>query len=281
MGATAIDRVGVRVAGPNVVLTVNRGTVQPGSFAMLAANGQTITSESLPIGAGILAPDPSGSQWAWSVDDTPASAPSGTSHHGHIVVAGQNAPQRVVSSWVAPPGFVDILTDWTDMGIILERPDQGGCGIGYHNDDATFLVDPATGAISQLFANGQHYGDARRGVVAGFASSRSAILINGTIYDEPGTVANKLFVSADGSEVGVERYHVSSCGDESNISTELIDVGTHASQDITGCGISGWFDQSNFVCHGLGDTKQKVESLQGQTVASLGDGEFEGVLPGS
>lgn len=285
LGATTTDDVVVRVAGPHVVLEVSHGVSQPGRLAVLDRDGHTMSTVSVEDAVGSaegVAPDPSGTRWAWSVDDTPASAPSGTSHHGHIVVGGLTGTKRTMASWVAPPGYIDIVSDWTDMGIILERPDQGGCGVGYHNDNASFLVDATTGAISQLFANGQHYGDARRGVVGGFASNPSTILVDGTAYDEPATVASKLFVSPDGLEVGVERYRIESCSAQpTSISTELIAVGSQTRQDIAGCGISGWLDPTHFVCHGVADMKQHIESLQGQPGANLGDGEFEGIVLGS
>lgn len=284
LSAGAQDTIVARVAGPDVILSVI--AANPTCVGRLVVLDGTGTS----IGGGSFAPvqcqddvfgGPTGSEWAYSVDDSPSGT---TRHHGRIVVAGIGIAPHTVYSWVAPVGFLEFVGAWTDMGIVMKRVGSGGCGLGFHDDYATFLIDPVDGALSDLFSGNQHYGDVRHHVAAGFASSASAVLVDGVTFDEPGTVANAVYVSPDGARVGVQRFVLGGCvGDNSQqqIRTELIDVVARAHMDVAGCGITGWFDAGRFVCTAFGDTTQHLESLSGQGRAILGNGEFLGALAGT
>lgn len=281
LSAGTQNTIAARVAGPDVFLSVI--ATNPACVGRLVVLDGTGTS----IGGGSFAPvqcqddvfgGPTGSEWAYSVDDSPTAT---TRHHGRIVVAGIGMAPHTVYSWVAPVGFLELVGGWTDMGIVMKRIGPGGCGLGFHDDNATFLIDPVNGALSDLFSGSQHYGDVRHHVAAGFASSASAVLVDGVTFDEPGTVANAVYVSPDGARVGVQRFVLGGCaGDNSQqtIRTELIDVAAGAHTDVAGCGITGWFDAGRFVCTAFGDTTQHLESLSGQGGPILGNGDFVGVL---
>lgn len=277
------DTITARVAGPNVLLSATPGSTSTGKVVVLDGTGTS-------VGGGSFTPNqfqddvfggPTGSEWAYSVDDSPSAS---TRHHGRIVVAGIGVPTHTVFSWVAPTGYNELVTGWTDMGIIMKRVGQGGCGVGFHDDNATFLIDPNTGTLTDLFSGSQHYGDVRHHVTAGFAKSSSAVLVNGTAFDEPGTVANAVYVSPDGARVGVQRFFLGGCGGgpaNQRLDTELIDVASGAHTDIAGCGITGWFDAERFVCAALGDQTQRLENITGQSGAVLGNGQYLGALTGA
>jgi hypothetical protein len=188
-----------------------------------------------------------------------------------------------VFPWVAPAGsFDETVAGWTDMGIVMERISLGGCGAGFHPDSASFLVDPQSRTLTNLFS-GDHYGDARRGVRAAFAAqSASIVVINGARFDEAHTVADRLFVSPDGTMVGVGRFSVAGCAGAPTASTELVNVSTGGHTDVRGCEISGWFDTGRFVCQPYTATTTlsppRIEDLAGNAGAVLGAGAYVGVL---
>jgi hypothetical protein len=280
-GAT-IDNVGVRTAGQRVFLThVAQSSV--GQLVVLDRTGATVgTASFVPnvFKADDLFGNPTGTQWAFSVDDTP-DRPASQSHRGRIVVAGLGVPEHTVFSWVAPPdAYTEVVAGWTDMGIVMERTGFGGCGIGYHPDQASFLVDPGAGTITSLFKNGDHYADASHGVRVALAfTPASAVLINGATYDEAESIAQSADVSPDGVRVGIQRYSMGGCaGTTPTLSTEIVDVSAGSHIDVPGCGIDGWFDSAHFVCNAWGNPNLKIEGVDGSIGAVLEAGEYGGTL---
>jgi hypothetical protein len=284
LSAPAQTQVTARVAGPTVTLA----TVTPGSgggrVVVIDGTGTSIGTGSFTRGFDAPFGSPTGREWAWSVDDTPSSASPSTRHHGRILVAGIATGEHSIYGWVAPSGFRETVADWTDAGIVMERSAIGGCGVGYHNDNASFLLDPVRGTLKDLFSGGDHYGDVRHDVTAGFARSSSTVLVNGGTFDERGTVANAVYVSPDGARVAVQRYVFGGCtahAPTQGVETELIEVSSGAHTDVAGCGITGWFDAARFVCAALGDGTQRLETLTGTPGAILGKGMFLGALTGA
>ena len=279
------DHVFARTAGPNVIISrVPIRSTNGANVVLLDRTGQVVGRGSLsPFddatqATGVVG-SPAGNQWAWSVDDTPSSAPVTQHDYGRILVAGIGVPQHTLFSWVASTGSSrESVAAWTDMGIVMERVGPGGCGIGFHGDEASFLIDPTTGTLTNLFTGGEHYGDARHNVRVAFASRSSAVLVNGITFD--GSIASDVFVSPDGSRVGVQRFSQGGCaGVSPTLITEMIDVNTGAHADIAGCGITGWLDTTRFVCHSYGDPTQRIASIDGQPGAVLVAGDFAGALP--
>jgi hypothetical protein len=281
LSATSQDRITARTAGPNVILSRVPSQGQGGgNLVVLDRTGKQ-------IGSGSFAPinfnddvfgSPTGREWAWSVADSLA---SGSQSHGRIMVAGIGVAAQSVFSWVAPSGsFYEAVAGWTDMGIVMERISNGGCGAGFHSDTASFLIDPVAGTLTNLLTNGGHFGDARFNVRVGFSNtSGSAVTVNGQAFDEPTTVADSVYVSPDGARVGVQRFSLNGCaGVTPTLNTEIIDVASGAHTDISGCGITGWFDATDFACRSFGDATEKLDGIDGHTVAVLGTGSFIGAL---
>ncbi len=284
LSAAPQTQVTARVTGPTVVLSTVPSGSAGGRIVVIDGTGTSIGTGSFTRSLDAPFASPTGTEWAWSVDDTPSSASPSTRHHGRILVAGLTTGEHSVYGWVAPVGFRETVSDWTDAGIVMERSSLGGCGVGYHNDNASFLIDPVKRTLTNLFSGGDHYGDVRHHVTAGFARSSSTVLVNGVTFDEHGTVANSVYVSPDGARVGVQRYFLGGCVGgpaTQRLGTELINVSDGAHTDIAGCGITGWFDAARFVCDALGDQTQHLESLTGQPGAVLGNGRFLGALTGA
>lgn len=285
LAASGHDTTSVRVAGPNVLLSVvTADTVPVGRVVLLDGTGTSLGGGSFtPSRDDTVVGAPTGVEWAYSVDESPLSA---SRHHGRIVVAGLGVAPHTVFSWVAPPGDTERVADWSDMGIVMERVSLGGCGAGFHPDSASFLVDPQSGALTDLFS-GNHYGDARHGVKAAYAArSQSAVIIDGASFDVAGTIADTVFVSPDGATVGIGRFSVGGCAGFTavTVTTELVNVSTGGHTDVRDCRISGWFDAGHFVCapyNTTGQPMQRLEALNGTAGATLGAGSYLGALSSS
>jgi hypothetical protein len=256
-----------RVAGSVAVLDRGGNVMGLGSF-----DSTVLCCE---VSAG-----PSGKQWAWSVDDS-VDAPDGAQHHGRIMVEGLGIAAHSVYAWVAPVGSTERVGAWTDMGIVMQRVSLGGCGLGFHPDTASFLVDPLAGTLSSLFT-GQAYLDASHRVrVALSASSQSVVVVDGVDHNQAGTIVEAAYVSPDGTLVGVARLTPVPCvgGDQSaRVSTQLITVATGRQAVLPGCEILGWFDATDFVCAAFNSTTDVLRDLEGNAGATLGKGLFVGVL---
>jgi hypothetical protein len=271
----------VSTAGPNVLIShLTTNAAPSGRLAVIGPTGAVVYRGSFS-GAGnndAVEGSPDGTEWAWSVDATPAAA---AAHHGSILVAGLTTPQRVVYSWVAPVGATELVGAWTDTGIVMERLSFGGCGAGFHPDTASFLVDPATGALTDLFTGGEAYADARHGVRVAFgARTRSQVLVNGVVFDETGTIVDGAYVSPDGASVGIARITPIGCGGVTSfrLSTEVVTVAGGAHHDLASCEIKGWFDATHFVGGNAGGSGIALYDLSGKPQASLGSGHFDGTI---
>jgi hypothetical protein len=276
------DGITARTAGPNVILSHIPAQSQGiGNLVVLDRSGRRIGAGSFTANRGDhVFGSPAGTEWAWSVTNGPTT----DSLRGQIMVAGIGVAAHTVFSWVAPPGASDeLVAGWTDMGIVMERIGLGGCGAGFHPDTASFLVDPVSGALTTLFTNGDHYGDARRDVRVAFAArSASRVIIDGATFDEAGSVANSVYVSPDGGSVGIQRFSLAGCGGTApTLHTEVVDVTRRSHSDVAGCGITGWFDATHFVCEAFNDATQKLEGIDGKAGPFLGRGSFAGVVAGA
>ncbi|MHB8718068.1 MAG: hypothetical protein ACYDAC_04135 [Candidatus Dormibacteria bacterium] len=249
----------------------------PFKVVVLDSSGTKVAEGEAGGGLGNFAVSPDATEWAWSVDLDAASPNSNARHHGIVEVAGINTPAHVVYTWLAPVGSSEQIGAWTDMGIVLERLGSGGCGAGFHSDTASFLIDPQTHVLTDLLSDGSHFIDARHGVVvAEPPSGRSVVTVDGTPFDEAGTIVAGAYVSPDGVLVGVARVTPVACagGNETaKLSTELITVSTGQTVDIAGGMIRGWFDARHFV---TGDGA--LVNTQGVFGPTLAPGSFRGVV---
>lgn len=273
----------IRSAGDNVFVFADHPIKgAPGSVVVLDRTGKVLGSGSFDVGVGAydVGADPTGTEWAWSVDDSPLASGQ---HHGRIMVAGLGIPKHVVFGWVAPVGGWETVGGWTDMGIVMKRLIAGGCGAGFYGDNASFLIDPTTGTLTDLFS-GAHYLDARHGARVALAlDSESDVIVNGTHHDERGTIVQAAYASPDGRLVGIARLTPVSCSGAQppKLGTELVTVATQAHVDLSGCLIAGWFDTTHYACRSLSSGVVTLNDLRGRTVATMGNASFVGVLQSS
>lgn len=279
---------GMRPAGPNFLVLRADSSNPMGHLLVIDRTGKVIGHGTFPSAVdNNLFGSPAGTEWAYSVDYSPVG--STQAHHGRVIVGGVGERDHTLYSWVTPTPTcgacpsTEVIGGWTDMGIVMERWTFSGCGIGFHPDTASFLIDPATGALSDLFSNGQAYGDARHGVRAAYAVFRSPsiVYVNGTAYDEANTVADGIFVSPDGQHVGIDRFIQGGCGGTPSVKTELVTVASGATADISSCGIDAWLDSTHIVCSHFNDTKRIVEGIDGTVGPTLGSAFAVLVLPES
>ena len=81
--------------------------------------------------------------------------------------------------------------------------------------------------------------------------------------------------------MGVARLTPVGCAGDTRqpmLGTELVTVATGAHVDRPGCLIAGWFDATHYACRSLSTPVVTLNDLSGNTVATLGNGRFVGVL---
>jgi len=193
---------------------------------------------------------PTGTEWAWPVDQTPNSAGQ---HHGLVEVGGLGEANRIVYRWVAPVGFTELLSGWTDTGIIMQRTPEGGpfpCG-GYESSDyAWFAINPSTGTLHELFAGNDQFIAASSGVtVAGLLNDAHAVLINGVSYSESKFIVGGASISPDGAYVAVGRESFNPCagGKVPQSSIEIVTLANHSHVDLQNLALQGWWDSNHFI----------------------------------
>ncbi len=213
---------------------------------------------------------PTGTEWAWPVDQTPNSAGQ---HHGVVEVGGLGEANRIVYRWVAPVGFTELLSGWTNSGIIMQRTPEGGpfpCG-GYESADfAWFAINPTTGTLHELFTGNDQYIDASSGVtVAGLLSDAHTVLIDGVSYSESKSIVGGAFISPDGAHVAVGRESFNPCGGGQvpQSSIAMVTVANHSHVDLQNLGIAGWWDNNDIVVST--NASLWIYTLQGKAVSEI------------
>src|ERR1700683_4924390 len=163
---------GPQIGGSNLFFFFQSTPTSAYQVAVVSQSGTLIGRGSAPAlnpyadGTGPFQVSPTGTEWAWTTDETPNASGQ---HHGFVEVAGLGEVNRIVYRWVAPAGFTEQLINWTNTGIIMQRTELGGpfpCG-GYDSTDyAWFAIHPVTDALTELFAANDRFQDASSGVTA-------------------------------------------------------------------------------------------------------------------
>src|SRR5580704_610698 len=142
------------IGGSNLFFFSQATPASPNKIAVVSRTGQLLgigTAPALPaLGADSIynwsfVVSPTGTEWAWPVDETPTAAGQ---HHGVVEIGGLSEANRILYRWVAPVGFSETLVGWTDAGIIMQRTGDGPCGYG---SNAWFTINPDTGKLAELF----------------------------------------------------------------------------------------------------------------------------------
>jgi hypothetical protein len=274
-----------QIAGPNIILFYNI-TTSLTKVAVLSRTGNLVGSSTVPLSPGSFSQievSPSGTEWAWIVDQTPYATGK---HHGLVEVGGLREAVRTVYHWVAPVGFTETVAAWTNTGIIMFRVQSGGCGVGFHPDFASFVINPTTGSLSDLFSGNENYLGASSGVtVASLGNDEHSVLIDGVKYSESKSSIDGAYISPDGAHVAVSRINLSGgcAGSIPKLTVEMVTVANQSHVDLQNLTADGWWDDDQFIANNLSGSTW-IYTLQGNAVseicsASSGWG-FSGVLTG-
>lgn len=263
------------IAGSNIYLfyETHQGVHQ---VAEISRAGKVIAMGSAPSNAVVFSP--SGTQWAWSVDQSPANelnnlgpGPPYYQHHGVIDVGGLGQPTRTVYKWVAPAGFTEGLDGWTNTGIIVQRWEYGGCGILYDPAAAWFALNPSTGKLTELFTGNDQFMGASSGVtVAALINDAHAVLINGVKYAESKSNITGANISPDGSHVAVSRIsaYQGCAGYVPKNTVEMVTVANQSHVDLQNLTAAGWWSDTEFVASPL-DGSTWLYTLAGKQVSEI------------
>ena len=270
-----------QIVGSNIYLFYNnpQGITK---VAQISRAGKVIAMGTAPTTWVVFSP--SGTQWAWSVDESPANqvnnlGPGGTyRHHGVIEVGnilGGNV--RTVYTWVAPAGFTEEVDGWTNTGIIVHRVEYfGGCNsLGIYDPAAAwFALNPSTGQLTELFTGNDQFIGASSGVtVAALINDAHAILINGVKYSESKSTIVGASISPDGAHVAVDRIiqagPIGYCvGENSKYSIEMVTVANQSHIDLPNTTVIVWWGDNQFIAPGPNGSTW-LYTLAGKPVSAI------------
>jgi len=187
---------------------------------------------------------PIGTEWAWSVDQTPNAVGK---HHGVIEIGGLGESNRILYRWIAPVGFSEELVGWTDIGIIMQRVQDGPCGGGA--GEAWFTINPSTGKLAEL--SSQFIAASSGVTVTGPINNGHTVSINGVNYSESKSIVYGADISPDGAHVAVGRESFNPCGGGAipTTSIAMVTVATHTHVDFSNLQLAGWWGNDEFVAY--------------------------------
>ena len=260
---------------PNQVVVLSRAgkLIGKGTAPALASPG------SLSYNLDSFQVSPTGTEWAWSVDQTPNATGK---HQGYIEVGGLGIANRILYRWVAPVGFSEQVAGWTDTGIIMQRVQDGPCGTGA--GEAWFTINSSTGNLNQLVPATEQMLDARSGVIAaGPTNDPHAVVINGVTYSESKSIVYGASISPNGAHVAVGRESFNPCGGGAipTTSLEMVTLASRSHIDIPYLQIGGWWGNDEFVASppdnsppppGANDSENSstwIYTLQGKQVSQI------------
>ena len=260
------------------------------SVVVLSRTGKLLGRGTAPdIGsAASLQNSPSGTSWAWSIDQTPNASGQ---HQGFVEIGGIGQSNRIVYRWVAPAGFTEQLDGWTNTGIIMQRTPVGGpfpCGGNDNAGYAWFAINPSTGGLTHLVNGNEQLmdtigagGTASSGViVARLLNDAHSVLINGVKYAESRSIVAVAGISPDGAHVAVDRESFNPCGG-GNIPSSSIELVTLANQshvDLPNLQLASWWDDNEIVV----DAKAElwIYTLQGKPISQIVPGNTQWLYQG-
>jgi hypothetical protein len=245
---------GPQIGGSNLFFFFQSTPTSAYQVAVVSQSGTLIGRGSAPAlnpyadGTGPFQVSPTGTEWAWTTDETPNASGQ---HHGVVEVGGLGEVNRIVYRWVAPAGFTEQLINWTNTGIIMQRTELGGpfpCG-GYDSTDyAWFAINPVSDALTELFAGNDRFQDASSGVTAAIPlNAPHTVIVNGVSYSESQSVAASASISPDGVHVAVFRESFDPCGGGNipTTSVEIITVANHSHVDLSTLYFDSWCGPSD------------------------------------
>ncbi len=283
--------------GPEVLLE-NTPSVFTGiprtELVVLSRTGKPIGTWAEPLGGNVeqLITSPDGTEWAWNVysgmDKTGR-------EYGQVNVSGLGEPVRTLFHWVAPVGFSDAAPAWTSAGIILVRiPSNTSCSPYTGAGSAAFIINPTTGALSNLFSGNEQYLDADSQDTIGWLSDDGhSVVINGVVYSESKSLVAGAFlyngepqvaISPDGDYVAVNRVNQNDIcnGATPKDSIEMVTVPHQSHIDLPNLSVLGSWNDNEFVALASNQSIW-LYTVQGQAVSEISADPawgFSGVISG-
>jgi hypothetical protein len=284
-----------QMGGSNLFFFYQATTTSPNKVAVVSRTGELLgigTAPALP--SPLYDPSytwsfvvsPTGTEWAWPVDQTPNAAGE---HHGVVEIGGLGEANRILYRWVAPVGFTETMVGWTDTGIIMQRTEDEYCGGG--NDtaaDAWFAINPSTPKLTELFTGNERFlGASTADTVAGLINDPHTVLINGVKYSESKSVLAGASISPDGAHVGVLRVSFNPCGGGAipKDSIDIVNVANHTHVDLPNLQLQSWWGNNEIVAvsdtpadnpapttpvpDGYGSASLWIYTLQGMKVSQI------------
>ena len=282
---------GPQAGNSNLFFFYQASPISPNKVVVLSRTGKLLgtgTAAALPSAGDVsyswgFVVSPTGTEWAWPVDQTPNSVGQ---HHGVVEVGGLGEANRILYRWVTPVGFTETLVGWTDTGIIMQRTEDEYCGSGNNTAaDAWFAINPGTGTLTELFTGNDRFLGASSGVtVAGLLNDPHTVLINGVSYSESKSIVGGASISPDGAHVAVYRESFNPCGGGKipQTSIEIVTLANHSHVDLQNLGLAGWWGNDEIVAYppdnappppganGYESGGSWIYTLQGKPVSQIG-----------
>jgi hypothetical protein len=265
-----------QTGGPNMLIVYTPDGLNPTVVVISGATGKVVGRGTAPKSAGQLVGSPSGTEWAWMVD----LGTNSTGHdHGEIELAGLGVPVHTLFYWTAPTGYYEQLNYWTDAGIVLQRiSSDATCIQNYAFGNATFLINPATGTLTDLFSGSDQFLFVTKEVqIAGFYANSSGLSLKGEsyppqVYNEGGSeIVEGANPSPDGVHVAVNRVGFNGTCEivVADDYVELINGATQSTLDIGHIWENGWLDNQDFIALTPYPSSIWLYNLQGKPVKLL------------
>lgn len=220
-----------------------------GKVAVIDRNGTIIgrgvlTTQPGP-GNSELLPEPTGTRWAWTTVDTKPSdgASSPAPQVSSLWVAGLGQPPRKVKAWTGD--YVVSGRQWSDAGVVIVKL-TSTCGGDPHS---SALVDPATGAETELFGAGRWPLDVGSGLHVAMDVDSRSLYVEGAAQitkTYPLTI-HKARVDPSGSRVFVSTFDMSGCGGEPKAATSILSVPSGTQTTIDGFFADAWLDDTRVL----------------------------------
>jgi hypothetical protein len=271
--------------GPNVLLNNTPAPPDKGvavtELLVLSRTGKRIGTWAEPLGGnhGSLITSPSGTEWTWNVF---SGMDKSGRQYGQVDISGLGEPVRTLFHWVAPVGFTDVPIAWTSAGITLQRiRSNTSCSPYTGAGTAAFMINPTTGALSDLFSSGgeQYLDIENQDTVAWLSDDEYSVVINGVIYSESGSLVAGAFVYNGLAQVGVSPAsdHVAvnrvSQNDNCNGATpeasiEMVTVPDQSHIDLPNLSFVTWWNDREFVAL-TSNQSVWLYTVQGKAVSEI------------
>lgn len=280
------------VAGPRIFVA----DYQARTVTVYDRTGHSAGTANLPS-SGTVVFSPTSAEWAWSaVDSTspspvPASSTQQVTVSGSFWVAGIGEAAHRVYRWTRTGRAnqiqpFDALAQWSDQGLVSSPPPPAA-PCAQESQTVSYVVDPTSGARTDLASDGRGVVDVHAGVVAAFTDPQTVVLSGRTQFtwtntpaapgEKPTGVAR---VSPAGTTVMVPLTNNGCAGQQPEQRTAFINVAAHSVSFVSGVFGDGWLDDTHVIAAVLGsgpNPELDVVGLDGSR-SLLGHGNPVGVL---